>query len=236
MNAETTLGKIMTYLGMEKEAEQVQETPVVEVKFEQRKQAEGDVVFESDSFAPGDAVFVLTEDGERIPAPEGHYAMEDGNVMMVNDQGVIEAYEEQPSEEEEAPAPAEAPAEGEVEAGYDDEEKMQVESAPATAEPKRVIQTESKSVEMQFEKQISEMEVKFQAEKDEWSKQLAEVEAQRVALSAEVEELKSKLAEEPAAQPLKHSVEAVAQRKEFFKAKVQNNTTESRVYNRLFNK
>ena len=46
MNAETTLGKIMTYLGMEKEVEEVQETPVVEVKFEQRKQAEGDVVFE----------------------------------------------------------------------------------------------------------------------------------------------------------------------------------------------
>ena len=235
MNAETTLGKIMTYLGMENEPGEAIENPTVEVKFEQRKQAEGDVVFEADSFEPGDAVFVLTEDGERIPAPEGHYAMEDGNVMMVNDQGIIDAYDEQPSEEEEE-APVQEEPQGEVEAGYDDEEMAMDGPKKDMAQPKRVIETESKSVEMQFEKQISEIEIKFKAEKEEWSKQLAEVEAQRVALSAEVDELKSKLAQEPASKPLKHSVESTVQRKEFFKAKGNVNTTESRVYNRLFNK
>ena len=243
MNAENTLNKIMTYLGMENKPEEVNEEANVEVKFEQRKHQDGEVVFESDAFAAGDAVFILTEDGERIPAPEGHYAMEDGNVMMVNDQGVIVSYEEQPAAEE--PAEEEAPAQ-EVEGGYDEE--MQQEDEMAMPEemmpeddkmmkPKRMIQTESKSVEMQFESQISELKVQFEAEKAEWSKQLEEAKTQQVALQAEVDELKSKLAEEPAAQPLTHSVERGTERKEFFRAKQgKGSTLQNNVFRKINNK
>lgn len=220
MNAQTTLNRIMVALGN-------QEAPgdVVEVKFEQRKMADQEVTFEADSFEAGQEVFVTNEDEERIPAPEGEYQMEDGSYMSVDDKGVIMGYgpkEEEAEQEEEAPK-EEAPQEVEA--------SEQVEAA----NPKRVIQTESVSVETQFAAQIKEVEVKFAAEKAELESKNAELEATKLELSKEIEELKERLSQEPASAPLKHNVEGTATTKEAFYrtqgSKVD--TLQSKVYARI---
>ena len=68
------------------------------------KSADGTVVFESDSFAVGEAV-VFVSDEERIPVPVGTYELENGYVLVVEEEGVVASYA-MPGEE----APAEAPA------------------------------------------------------------------------------------------------------------------------------
>lgn len=104
MKANEILNNIMVALGMESEAP-------AQTNFEQRKEAEGDVVFEAESFEAGQAVFILTEDGERMPTPEGQYSLEEDIVMKVDEQGMIaeigQAQEEEKEEEPQAEAPAE---------------------------------------------------------------------------------------------------------------------------------
>lgn len=222
MNAQTTLDRILVALGQ-------QEAPVetVEVKFEQRKMADQEVTFEADSFEAGQEVFVTNEDEERIPAPEGEYEMEDGSYMAVDDKGVIMGYG--PKEEE---AEAEEPQEAEM--GHGGEE-VEASVEGEGAQPKRVIQTESVSVETQFASQLEEVEVKFKAEKTELETKIAELEATKLELSAEVEELKNRLAEEPASAPLKHNVEGTTAKREAFyrTAGSKVNTLQNKVYARI---
>ena len=69
------------------------------------KSADGTVVFESDSFAVGEAV-VFVSDEERIPVPVGTYELENGYVLVVEEEGVVSSYA-MPGEEQPAEAPAE---------------------------------------------------------------------------------------------------------------------------------
>lgn len=73
----------------------------------------GIVVWEGeDDLKVGDAVFVESEDGERTPAPDGDYTLEDGVVIRVEGGKVAEIVEVEPADEvveEEQPA-EEAPA------------------------------------------------------------------------------------------------------------------------------
>lgn len=48
---------------------------------------------EAESFEVGSAVFVVTEDEERMPLPEGRYEMEDGSTLVVSEESTIEAIE-----------------------------------------------------------------------------------------------------------------------------------------------
>jgi len=79
MNAESILDRIMVKLGINE--------PVA-VALEQVKTEDGQAIFEADAFEVGQAVFIVTEDG-KIPAPAGEFAMEDGNIVEVDENGVI---------------------------------------------------------------------------------------------------------------------------------------------------
>lgn len=220
MDAKDTLKRVMTALGMEPK-EEVQET-----NFEQRKIMDGEVSFEAEAFEAGQACFVMTEDGERLPAPEGEYTLEDGMVMKVDAQGVIEdIYEQQVEEEKPEPVVEETPEEVAVEAEAE---------TPTPAPAKKIV--ESQIVETHFADQVEALKVDLAKQAEEFATERSLWDAEKVALSEQIDALKKQLAEEPATKPMTHSVEGKEKQIQFKQQGSLINTTQSRVMNRLFNK
>lgn len=140
-NANTILKTIMTKLGME-------------VKLEQMKLNDGVTIVEADEFAPEFEIFVVTEDEQKIALPIGEYELEDGRMIVVEQEGIISAINEK--QEEEAEPEAEAQAEEEVE--------MQ---EPAQPQPKSIIESQVKEYKFSQEdmdakdEKIAELEAKI---------------------------------------------------------------------------
>jgi len=88
----------VTNLGKEKvELEETKE--VEEVKLAQMKLADGDVTIEAESFEAGQTVFIVNED-ERVALPVGEYTLDDGSVLVVEEEGLIASIGEPQTEEE----------------------------------------------------------------------------------------------------------------------------------------
>ena len=83
-----------------------QETPEVqevqeEVKVEMATmKLAGGVVVEAESFEAGENVFLVGEDGEKVAAPVGEHELEDGNILVIAEEGVIAEIREAAAEEE----------------------------------------------------------------------------------------------------------------------------------------
>lgn len=109
MKSTEILNKIKTFLGEEK-IEQVEETQLeeqVEESTEEVKLAqatlENGTVLEAEAFEAGNEIFIVTED-ERVAVPVGEYLMEDGQMLVVSEEGIIgevKAQEEEVEAEEE---------------------------------------------------------------------------------------------------------------------------------------
>jgi len=111
----SVINQIKTLLGME-------------VKLEQMKLVDGVTIVEADAFEAGMEIFIVTEDEQKIALPIGSYEMENGFVLVVEEEGIIASYMEAEKEEEEAPV-EEAPAEEvPVEAEAEKQVKKTVES------------------------------------------------------------------------------------------------------------
>jgi hypothetical protein len=94
------LQKIAAILGITLSNDVVEETLAAESKL-----MDGTRIFtEADAFIVGSAVQIETEEG-MIPAPAGEHQMEDGNIIVVDEAGVIVEIKvpkaEEPAEEEE---------------------------------------------------------------------------------------------------------------------------------------
>jgi len=90
MNSNDMINQIKTLLGME-------------TKLAQAKLENGTII-EAEEMAEGNEVFIVTEE-ERIAMPIGEYQLEDGQVLIVEEEGIIAsvgAAEEAPEEEVEA--------------------------------------------------------------------------------------------------------------------------------------
>lgn len=73
----------------------------IEIKLEQMTLENG-TVLEAESFEAGEAVFIVTEDGQ-VPLPVGEYELPESRVLVVSEEGVIgemKAMEEEPVAEE----------------------------------------------------------------------------------------------------------------------------------------
>jgi len=210
MNATETLNRVLATLGLKPEA-------TIEVDLAQVKTEDGQATFESDNFAVGEAVFIVTPDGN-IPTPEGEFALENGNVMTVDANGTIV---EIATKEEEAPE-----EEAIVEA---EDMPMKDEIAEAMPMAKKVVKSKTEMEESYFSKQMSELEAKFEA-------RLSALESEKIALSAENKELTERLATEPAPHTL-HNPEANGQAKklQFHIGNRRAETVKDRVFNQLFN-
>lgn len=127
--ASETLNAIKTALGME-----------VEVKLATMKLDDGVTILEAESFESGQAVNIVTEDEQRIALPVGEYTLEDGMLLIIKEEGIIDSIVEKEEEAKEEAAEEtkeeEAVVEEEVAASDKPTEKI--------ATPKKVIEAISK--------------------------------------------------------------------------------------------
>ncbi len=105
MKSTEILNKIKTFLGEEKieqEETQVEETQLEEsqekVELAQAKLDNG-TILEAEAFEAGNEIFIVTED-ERVAMPVGEYMMEDGQMLVVSEEGIIGEIKAQEAEEE----------------------------------------------------------------------------------------------------------------------------------------
>jgi len=112
------INQIKTLLGME-------------VKLEQMMLADGVTVFEADTFEPEMEIVIVTEDEQKIPVPVGEYEMEDGRILVVENEGIISEIKEMETE-------VEAP-EVEEEVVVETEKKEEMETAKEA--PKKTIES-----------------------------------------------------------------------------------------------
>ena len=140
MKATDILNKIKETLGVELSEE---------VKLAQATLENGTII-EADEFAEGKEVFIVTED-ERVALPIGSYKLEDGQELIIEEEGIIksigEAVEEAPKEE--------APAE-EVEAAEDEKEEMSYATKGDLAEVKSMIDEIKAMIEKKDELSVEE--------------------------------------------------------------------------------
>lgn len=122
-----------------------------EVKLAQATLENGTVI-EAEEMAAGQEVFIVTED-EKVALPVGEYSLEDGQALIVEEEGIIASIGEAQEEEE-------APAEEEVEAAEEEKEEMEyatkaelseiremVEEIKSMLEPKEEMSAEEKAEE-----------------------------------------------------------------------------------------
>ena len=76
MKASEMLKKINTLLG-------------VQVDLEELVLDNGTRIF-ADSYDKGESVFIVTDEDERVPLPSGEYTIEDGRILVVKDDGLID--------------------------------------------------------------------------------------------------------------------------------------------------
>ena len=113
----------------------------------------GIIVWEGeDDLKIGDAVFIESEDGERTPAPDGDYTMEDGTIIRVEGGKVAEIVEVEPEAEVE-------PTTDEVVEEEQTEEETPAEETPA--EDDRVAKLEDRVAKL--EEQIATMSEQLSA-------------------------------------------------------------------------
>ena len=102
MNAKEIVNQVKTLLGME-------------VKLATMKLSDGVTVLEAEMFEAGAEVFVLAED-QKIALPIGEYELEDGKILVVQQEGLIAEIKEAEVKEEMPEVEAEPQVEVEVEA------------------------------------------------------------------------------------------------------------------------
>ena len=99
MKANTILNKVRTLLGME-------------VELATMLMGDGVTKVEAESFEADNEVVVVTEDEQKIPVPVGEYEMEDGMIMVIEEEGIIK---EMKAKEEEMEAEVSQPIKKTVE-------------------------------------------------------------------------------------------------------------------------
>ncbi len=178
----------------------------VEVKLEQMKLENG-TVLEADAFAGGNEIFIVTED-ERVALPIGEYVLEDGQILVVEEEGIIK---EMKSESEEA-------KEEEVEVEAEEEEEKE-EMVYATKE-------ELAEVKLMIE------EIKEMLEPKEEKEEMAEEPKQELSAQEIPTEVAQELSE-PAAEPINTSAEISKTEVKFNIASRRKMSTLDRVMNKI---
>ena len=148
------LKEIKTLLGIELSAE-VEEVQAEETKVELAQMTlENGTVIEAEDFAPEMEVFIITEE-DKIALPVGEYAMEDGRILVVEEEGIIKEIKSEEAEEEAPEVEVEVEA-AEEEMGYVKKEEF----AAAIDEIKAMINEVKAGMEKKEEMAQVEAEVK----------------------------------------------------------------------------
>ena len=149
-----------------------------EVKLEQAKLDNGTVI-EADAFESGNEVFIVTED-EKVALPIGSYNLEDGKILVVEEEGLISEIKEAEAEEEteEEVEEVEAKEEEKEEMGYATKEELaevkdMIEEIKAMLEPKEDLSADdlgnllTEELAKHEKVELNEIPVEVQAELNE---------------------------------------------------------------------
>ncbi len=195
----TTLLKYIQEFVTNLKADTGEEKPAetTEVKLATMKLDDDVTVLEADAFEAGNSVMILTEDEQRIPLPvnEEGYPLEDGRLLIVKEEGVIDSIVEKPAEEGK---PAETPAETQPVA--------QTDAPTALPVAKKVVEAVTRESHFSKEEltEISDSINTMLSKMDEVDPKDAEIER----LKAEITELKAVEDEVPAEKPITHNPES----------------------------
>ena len=158
------LNKVKEVLGVELNEE------TQEVKLAQATLENGTVI-ESEDFAAGSEVFIVTED-EKVALPVGEYTLEDGEILKIEEEGIIASIGA--AEQEEAEASEEVEAAEEEEMGYATKEELaevkeMIEEIKAMLEPKEEMSSEEveepkEELSEEVKEEVKEEEVELSAE------------------------------------------------------------------------
>jgi len=136
-----------------------------EVKLAQATLENGTVI-EAENFSEGNEVFIVTED-EKVPMPVGEYTLEDGEILMIKEEGVIDSV------------------------GAKEEEEKEEASEELTEEPKEDVE------EQNLEEEKEEMKYATKTELEEVKKLVEEVKEMVKAMDTKKEEKMSAVQEPP---------------------------------------
>jgi len=181
MNSNDMINQIKTLLGME-------------TKLAQAKLENGTII-EAEEMAEGNEVFIVTEE-ERIAMPIGEYQLEDGQVLIVEEEGIIAsvgAAEEAPEVEEEVEASEEVAEETSEELSEEVteenlEEEDKEEMGYATKEELAEVKSMIEDIKAMIEKKEEMSEDVSEEVQEEVKEELSAVE--KVTHNPEVEEKK----------------------------------------------
>jgi hypothetical protein len=142
MKATDMLNKVKEVIGLELSEENQ------EIKLAQATLENGTII-EAEEFAEGKEVFIVTED-EKVALPVGDYKLEDGQELIIEEEGIIKSIGEAT---EEAPAEEEVEAEEVVEAA---EEEMAYATKEDLAEVKSMIDEIKSMIDKKDELSVEE--------------------------------------------------------------------------------
>jgi hypothetical protein len=149
------LKEIKSLLGIELSAE-VEEVQAEETKVELAQMTlENGTVIEAEEFAPEFEVFIITEE-DKIALPMGEYQLEDGQILVVEEEGIIKEIKSEAAEEEAPEVEIEVEA-AEEEMGYVKKEEFAaaIEEIKAMIDELKSVKEEMAQVEAQVKEELS---------------------------------------------------------------------------------
>ena len=187
----------------------------IEVKLEDMKLENGTIVT-AESFEKGKELFIVTDD-EKVAMPVGEYILEDGRLLVVEEEGIIadvrDVSDEVPAKEEETTEDLEEKEE------VVEEEKEMAEVGDWEGMEKRIQNLEDAIADLKGDKESKMEDVQEEEMSDE--------------IQAPLKSRTVKEEFEAASKPIKHNPEAVTEQKQVKFAKGRFNTTLDRVLNKL---
>ena len=153
MTLKERISDIFEKYSVELAVEEKEETQEVALMATAVLESGQEIMTDADAFAVGVSAFVVNDEGERIPLPDGDYKLQDGSMLVVAEGAVVEVNE--------------ATTEPEVEAEEEKEEEMKAEEVEASSEVltreavEGMIAEAIEATKKEFSSQIEERDAKI---------------------------------------------------------------------------
>ena len=153
MTLKERISDIFEKYSVELAVEEKEETQEVALMATAVLESGQEIMTDADAFAVGVSAFVVNDEGERIPLPDGDYKLQDGSLLVVAEGAVVEVNE--------------ATTEPEVEAEEEKEEEMKAEEVEASSEVltreavEGMIAEAIEATKKEFSSQIEERDAKI---------------------------------------------------------------------------
>ena len=216
MKANDMLNKIKTIIGGIELTEEVKEVQLAEMKLQ------NGTVVEAEEFKEGEAIFIKSDD-ERIAMPVGEYVLEDGKLLVVEEEGIIADMRDV---SDDVPAKEEASEEEVKEEMAEEELDEEAAVYDWQGMEKRIKFLEDAIADLKADKVDAPKEV-------EATEELSEEVKEEIKEDVDVETVKEELSAVETVAPVKHNPEAKNESKFTLKKNNYPKTLQSRIYEKL---